>query len=94
MGLIDPPPVMGTDYGPPPEDMIGHVLVKFFGGPPPVSDVPGVVKGHAGSPGKVRGRARVIRSLEDAGRLHQGDISGDRDDSAPVEPLFAMAGLS
>jgi phosphohistidine swiveling domain-containing protein len=92
MGLIDPPPVMGTDYGPPPEDMIGHVLVKFFGGPPPVSDVPGVVKGHAGSPGKVRGRARVIRSLEDAGRLQEGEILVTATTAPPWTPLFATAG--
>ena len=92
MGQIDPPPVIGTDYGPPPDDMIGHVLVKFFGGPPPTSDVPGVVKGHAGSPGKVRGRARVIRSLADAGRLQEGDILVTATTAPPWTPLFATAG--
>ena len=92
IGKIDAPPVMGTDYGPPPDDMIGHVLVKFFGGPPPTSDVPGEVKGHAGSPGKVRGRARVIRSLADAGRLQVGEILVTATTAPPWTPLFATAG--
>ena len=92
MEQVEPPPVIGTDYGPPPDDMIGHVLVKFFGGPPPTSDVPGEVKGHAGSPGKVRGRARVIRSLADAARLQQGDILVTATTAPPWTPLFATAG--
>ena len=68
------PPVLGTDYGPPPDDMMGRFLKKFFGGPPPASDDPKVLNGNAGSPGRVRGTARVILSLEEAGRLKEGDI--------------------
>jgi pyruvate,water dikinase len=89
---MNPPPALGTDYGPPPDDMIGQFLTKFFGGPPPVSDTPDVVMGHAGSPGRVRGRARVIRSLEEAGRLQQGEILVTETTAPPWTPLFATAG--
>jgi pyruvate,water dikinase len=86
------PPVLGTDYGPPPDDPINRFLMKFFGGPPPASDVQGVLKGHAGSPGKVTGTARVILSLDDAERLNKGDILVTDTTAPPWTPLFATAG--
>jgi pyruvate,water dikinase len=89
---LSAPPVLGTDYGPPPDDPVNRFLTKFFGGPPPASDVPGVLKGHAGSPGKVRGIARVICSLEEADRLKQGDILVADTTAPPWTPLFATAG--
>lgn len=92
LGRINAPPVLGTDYGPPPDNMITRFLMKFFGGPPPASDTPGVVRGHAGSPGKARGVARVIRSLEDAGRLREGEILVTPTTAPPWTPLFATAG--
>jgi pyruvate,water dikinase len=72
--------------------MIGRFMTKFFGGPPPASDAPDVVKGHAGSPGKARGSARVIRSLEEAGKLKEGDILVAETTAPPWTPLFATAG--
>lgn len=89
---ISPPPVLGTDYGPPPDNPVGRFIAKFFGGPPPASEVPGVVAGHAGSPGKVRGRARVIRSLNEADKLKRGDILVAETTAPPWTPLFATAG--
>ncbi len=32
---LNPPPALGTDYGPPPDDIIGRFLTKFFGAPRP-----------------------------------------------------------
>ena len=90
--LLNAPPVLGTDYGPPPDDPINRFMMKFFGGPPPASRVPGVVKGNAGSPGKASGVARVILSLDDAARLKQGDILVTSTTAPPWTPLFATAG--
>jgi pyruvate,water dikinase len=89
---ISPPPVLGTDYGPPPDDPFNRFMMKFFGGPPPASDAPDVVKGHAGSPGKVRGTARVIHSLQEAAKLEPGDILVAETTAPPWTPLFATAG--
>jgi len=86
------PPVLGTDFGPPPDSPINRFLAKFFGGPPPASDVPNVLKGYAGAPGKVTGTARVIRSLDEAGRLQRGDILVTDTTAPPWTPLFATAG--
>ena len=86
------PPVLGTDYGPPPDDPIGRFMTKFFGGPPPASDAPDVVKGHAGSPGKAQGTARVIHSLQEAADLKPGDILVTESTAPPWTPLFATAG--
>jgi pyruvate,water dikinase len=49
------------------------------------------VKGFAGSAGVVRGRARVIRSLAEAGRLQPGDVLVAPATEPPWTPLFATA---
>ncbi|MSS71261.1 MAG: hypothetical protein EXS64_07210 [Candidatus Latescibacteria bacterium] len=64
---------------------------KFFGGPPRASEDPGVLNGYAGSPGKVRGPARVIRSLAEAGKLKRGDVLVAETTAPPWTPLFATA---
>ena len=89
---VSPPPALGTDYGPPPDDPLGRSLMKFFGAPPPASDTPGMLRGHAGSPGKVRGRACVISRLEMAGKLKRGDVLVTETTAPPWTPLFATAG--
>lgn len=89
---LNAPPAIGTDYGPPPDDMVGRFITKFFGGPPPASDDPAVLKGNAGSPGKVEGAARVILSLDEASRLKEGDILVTSSTAPPWTPLFATAG--
>ena len=88
---ITPPPVLGTPpSGPPPQDPIGRAIVKMFGGgPPPPSDVPTELRGSAGSPGKVSGTARVVRSLDEADRLRPGDILVAEFTAPPWTPLFA-----
>jgi pyruvate,water dikinase len=64
--------------------------LKFIGGPPP-ADEPGVVRGHAGSPGRAAGPARVIISIADADRLRPGDILVTQATAPPWTPLFAVA---
>jgi pyruvate,water dikinase len=88
---ISPPPVLGTDNGPPPDDPVGRFFGKFFGGPPPVPEAPNVLRGNAGSPGKVRGPAKVVRSLAEATKLQQGDVLVAETTAPPWTPLFATA---
>ncbi|OGG55643.1 MAG: hypothetical protein A3F84_23825 [Candidatus Handelsmanbacteria bacterium RIFCSPLOWO2_12_FULL_64_10] len=89
---ISPPPALGTDHGPPPDNAFNRTfLAKFFGGPPQPSEDPGVLKGNAGSPGKARGPAKVIRSLSEAGKLQRGDILVAETTAPPWTPLFATA---
>ncbi len=90
---ITPPPALGTDYGPPPADNpIARSMGKFFGGPPPPQEETGTLKGNAGSPGKVTGPARVLRSLSEADKLQRGDILVAQTTAPPWTPLFATAG--
>jgi len=88
---ISPPPVLGTDNGPPPDDPVGRFFGKFFGGPPPAPEAPSVLRGNAGSPGKVRGPAKVVRSLAEATKLRQGDVLVAETTAPPWTPLFATA---
>jgi pyruvate,water dikinase len=90
---ITPPPVIGTPpAGPPPQDPIGRAIVKMFGGGPAApSEVPSELRGSAGSPGVVRGTARVVRSLAEADRLQAGDVLVAEFTAPPWTPLFATA---
>lgn len=89
---ISPPPALGTDYGPPPDDPMNRAMTKFFGAPPPASDAPDVLQGHAGSPGMMRGRARILHRLDDAHKLQRGDVLVAETTAPPWTPLFATAG--
>lgn len=88
---LTPPPFLGTPpAGPPPQDPMGRAIFKMFGGgPPPVSDVPSELRGSAGSPGKVTGTARVIRTLDEADRVRPGDVLVTEFTAPPWTPLFA-----
>ncbi len=89
---IQPPFALGTEPpGPPPDNPIGRAIGRFFGGPPQQSPEPGVLKGNAGSRGIVRGTAKVIRSLAEAGKLQKGDILVAETTAPPWTPLFATA---
>ena len=88
---ISPPPALGTDNGPPADDPVGRFFGKLFGGPPPAPEAPGVLRGNAGSPGKVRGPAKVVRSLAEATKLRQGDVLVAETTAPPWTPLFATA---
>jgi pyruvate,water dikinase len=90
---VRPPELVGTDYGPPPDNPITRALLKFFGTPErPGAPAQTRVQGNAGSPGKVTGTARVILNLQDAGRLNRGDILVTPTTSPPWTPFFATVG--
>ncbi len=70
-------------------------MLRYVGGfaaqaAPPPPEV-GVLRGQAGSPGVVRGIARVIDSLSQAHRLKAGEILVTTTTSPPWTPLFLTA---
>lgn len=88
-----PPPVLGTPpLMPPPDDPLGRTIGKFFGVPVAASADERELRGHAGSPGVVRGTVKVVRALVEAGKLAPGDILVAAATTAPWTPLFATAG--
>lgn len=89
---VQPPLMLGTlPAGAPPDDPGTRSAIRFFGAPPPPSTEPNAINGAAGSPGKVRGPAKVIRTLSDAGKLSRGDILVTETTAPPWTPLFATA---
>lgn len=89
---IIPPPFVGTDYGPPPDNPVTRAVGRFWGGPPSAPPTASELRGNPGSAGKVTGTARVILSISDAGRLAKGDILVTPTTSPPWTPYFATAG--
>jgi phosphohistidine swiveling domain-containing protein len=89
---ITPPHALGTlPPGAPPDNPVNRAITRFFGGPPQPASEPGVLRGNAGSPGKVRGVAKVVRSLAEAGKLERDDILVAETTAPPWTPLFATA---
>ncbi len=89
---VKPPLFMGTDYGPPPPDLLSTALGKFFGAPAEQDDTEAdTVTGNSGSSGKVRGTARVVRSLDESGKLGVGEILVAETTSPSWTPLFGIA---
>lgn len=91
---VTPPPMLGTDYGPPPENPVTRAIDRMFGTPPAPPDPkrPDLISGIPGAPGKLTGTARVIVKLSDAGRLCRGEILVTPTTSPPWTPLFVTAG--
>ena len=89
---ITPPPVLGAiPTAPPPDDPFTRFAMKFNGAPPvPAAD--GELRGSPGSAGTVRGRARIIHSISEAGRIEPGDILVAETTAPPWTPLFAIVG--
>jgi pyruvate,water dikinase len=79
-------PLMG-----PPDDQIGRTVARFFGEGGPSSTDPNVLRGFAGSPGKVLAKARVVRSLAEASKLVPGEVLVAETTAPPWTPLFATA---
>jgi pyruvate,water dikinase len=63
----------------------------FFGVPPEASADPRVINGRGASGGRATGIARVILSLDDAGRLSKGEILVCPATMPPWTPLFGIA---
>ena len=91
---VTPLPMLGT---PPAFDMGdgGPMMRAMFKGEmvPPNTSQPQAnrVKGLAGSAGLVRGTARVIHSLAEAGKLKPGEVLVAESTVPPWTPLFATA---
>jgi pyruvate,water dikinase len=85
---IAPPPVLGT-MSPVIDD--NPMATKFWGAPPEKHPDPRIINGNAASAGQTTGTARVILTLDDAGRLNQGEILVCPATMPPWTPLFAIA---
>ena len=77
-------------YSPDARRMMRHIGGLVAEAPLPEAE-PGQLRGQAGSPGKARGPARVIRSLAEAHRLQPGDILVTTTTAPPWTPLFLTA---
>ena len=92
---IKPPSMLGTLplMPPPTEEPLTRAYAKTSGGMAAAASSrdPGVLRGNAGSPGTVRGPAKVVRSLAEAGKLRPGDILVAETTAPPWTPLFATA---
>lgn len=89
---MQPPRAIGTmPLGEPPDDPMGRAIGRFFGKAPEPQVEPNVLRGNAGSPGTVRGPAKVIRSLSEAAKLGEGDVLVAETTAPPWTPLFATA---
>jgi pyruvate,water dikinase len=87
---IQPPTALGTlPSGPPPDTPLSRALGKFFGTPPQPSTESNALRGNACSAGKVRGVAKVVLSLAEAGKLQPGDIMVAPASMPAWTPLFA-----
>jgi pyruvate,water dikinase len=87
-----PPPFVG---GPQPENPIPPALkravARFWGGEVQQTGEQGVVKGNPASRGIASGKARLIMTLADSGRLEDGEILVCPSTAPPWTPLFAIA---
>ncbi len=87
---IQPPRAIGTmPLGEPPDDPMGRAIGRFFGKAPEPQAESDVLRGNAGSPGTVRGPARVLHTLSEADKLQEGDVLVAGTTAPPWTPLFA-----
>jgi phosphohistidine swiveling domain-containing protein len=89
---IQSPPSLGTlPPGPAPDNPMSRSMTKFWGAPPQPPSEPDVLQGSSGSPGTVRGPAKVLRSLSEAAEIRQGEVLVAETTAPPWTPLFATA---
>jgi pyruvate,water dikinase len=91
---LEAPSYVGTP-GPPPvpnNSVMQSAFRLFLGVGAPASVQGNVIRGTAASRGIVRGVARVITSMAEAGHFEPGDILVCRTSSPAWVPLFAIAG--
>jgi pyruvate,water dikinase len=90
---MTPPPFLGDipPTPPPLDNPLGRGMVRFWGVPPEPSGHPGELRGMAGSRGVASGRARVARTLQEAGSLQPGEILVAITTMPPWTPLFGVA---
>ena len=85
--LLEAPPLLGVP--PDPDAPVDPGLVKFFGKPGPPEVDGRVLRGSAGSRGRVQGVARVVRSVDELHRVQVGEILVCRSTTPPWTPIFA-----
>jgi pyruvate,water dikinase len=85
--LLDAPPLLGAP--PDPDTPVDPGLVKFFGKPGPPEVEGRVLRGSAGSRGRVEGIARVVRSIDELHHIQPGEILVCRSTTPPWTPIFA-----
>jgi rifampicin phosphotransferase len=91
-GAVRPPAMIGRmPLGEPPDDPVGRTMGRFFGEPQETHADSNVLRGNAGSSGKVRGPARVVPALAEAGKLKPGDVLVTETTAPPWTPFFATA---
>jgi pyruvate,water dikinase len=88
LGVV-PPLVIGTPDPAAMDDLVAHD--GRFASLGPDSGGRGVVRGLGASRGVVRGRARLVRSMADAGKLGPGEVLVCRTTSPAWTPLIARA---
>lgn len=91
---VVPSPVIG-EPPPPPEgeqDPLGAAFGKFFGVPVEPSRDRDIIQGLGASPGTVQGKAKVVKTLNEASKLEKGDIMVCEMTMPPWTPLFSIAG--
>jgi pyruvate,water dikinase len=77
---------------PPPDAPVDPLVAKFFGvGLVPSSDA-AVITGHPCSAGVVTGEAKVVLTLDEAGKVNAGDILVCRMTMPAWTPLFGVVG--
>ncbi len=90
-----PPMMLGAmPSGAFPDDPLSTALFKIEGSELPVPEVSDGLGGHPASSGTVRGTAKVVRSLSEAGKLEPGDIMVAEATGPTWTPFFVtIAGL-
>ena len=90
VGTPPPPPQPGGFVDP----FMDALVTRLLGIKPPAEGEvdPDVIDGVAGSPGIYRGIARVVKSLDEAGDLEDGEIMVCEMTLPPWVPMFSIAG--
>jgi len=87
---VQAPPLLGSMPPVPPGDSpVDRMLARVFGAPPQPTGQPREIHGLAGSAGAVRGRARIIRIMDEADALEPGDVLVAPSTTSPWTVLFA-----
>jgi pyruvate,water dikinase len=89
------PTALGTPPPPAevPDPFMDALVFRLLGMvPPQESPDPGALKGVAGSPGVYTGTARVVRSLNEATDLEDGEVMVCEMTLPPWVPVFSVAG--
>jgi rifampicin phosphotransferase len=90
VGNPPPPPQPGDFVDPFMDALVGRLLgIKPPSGEP---EDPNMIDGVSGAPGVYRGVARVVRSLDEAGELEDGEVMVCEMTLPPWVPMFAIAG--